>query len=68
MKRQLRVVSNNQLVGELEVDANGTPYFRKYADKILIGRRRRRGDEAVAQEIMEGGWSNGYIYFTDPKE
>jgi hypothetical protein len=67
MKRELRIVSTQQPIGELEIDAKGKPHFRKRAETALAGMRRKLGDEETAKQVMKGGWSNGYIYFADPQ-
>lgn len=66
MKRELRIVKTDEVVGELVVDRNGTPHFRGRAQNVLPALRRRTSDAEVARDLMAGGWSNGYVYFAEP--
>lgn len=65
MKRELRIVEGDKVVGALVVNGKDVR-FEGAADGILRAQRLRLGDAKVAAQIMDGGWSNGYLYFGKP--
>lgn len=67
MRRELRVVKNESIVGAVEIDRHGTPQFEGAAGEVLGRFRAEMGDRETARRIISGGWSNGYLYFGDPQ-
>jgi hypothetical protein len=67
MRRELRTVEGDRAVGALVIDdGTGAIEFERYASDALARLRRTLGDEKAARAVMADGWSNGYLYFSDP--
>ena len=61
MTRELRSVRTEAVLGSITV-ADGAVAYQGVAESVLAAPVRRFGVDAV----MAGGWSNGYLYLTDP--
>lgn len=66
--RELRVVETEHRIGAVGVDDAGAAFFTDAADDVFDAVRRRSGDDdkAVA-DLLDDGWSNGYLYLA-PEE
>lgn len=67
MRRELRVVATEQVVGAAVRDLDGAR-LEGNAVNILRKQRLQRGDAAVIDDILGNGWSNGYVYFAEATE
>lgn len=61
MKRELRTVAADRVVGAVIRDARGIRW-EGAAKNLLRGERLRSGDAKVAADLLARGWSNGYVY------
>lgn len=66
MMRELRSVSTEENLGAVIVAADGAVTFDRAAADVLGAMRRKLGDEAAARTVMAEGWSNGYLYLSEP--
>lgn len=63
VRRELRIVSTEEVRGAIAVADDGTVTFEKSAERIFMRMRERVGDDqALAKVLLEDGWSNGYLY------
>lgn len=64
MRRELRVVSTGEAIGAVVRDGEERR-LEGDAEMVLAHRiRQLNGDVAkVVDEVMQGGWSNGYLAF-----
>lgn len=65
MRRELRDVKTEEVVGSLTVDDSGAVAFDRYAGDVLRTLRAKLGDQKAAATVMADGWSNGYLYFAE---
>jgi len=64
--RELRSVRTEQRLGAVDDTLQGADAFTGSAGDVLSGMRRRLGDAETVRQVMRDGWSNGYLYFSDP--
>jgi len=64
MRRNLRSLRSATVLGAVVSDAAGKR-FEGSAAGVLGGMRGEIGDPATVDEVLNNGWSNGYLYF-DP--
>lgn len=66
MRRELRVVATEAVVGAVEVDdRGGVPTFDGAAGPVFERMREREGAGPLAARLLADGWSNGYLYLAD---
>lgn len=62
-RRELRIVSTEEVRGAVAVADDGRATFEQSAQRVFAGMRERaKDDDALAQALIEDGWSNGYLY------
>lgn len=61
MRRDLRSVRTENVLGAVIVSDNGTITYEGAAEDVLSGVVRRLGKDA-GEVLMADGWSNGYLY------
>jgi len=66
MRRELRSVRTEEVLGAVDDVRPGADAFEGSAGDVLSGARRRLGDIETVRQVIQDGWSNGYLYFTDP--
>lgn len=59
--RQLRVVSDETVLGTVDY-VDGRLVFTGVAGEVFAGLRRVLGDQELGPDLVEHGWSNGYLY------
>lgn len=64
--RELRAVSDEKIIGTVDF-VGGALEFTGAAGEVFAALRRRFGDKNLGRDLMENGWSNGYLYL-GPKE
>lgn len=64
MRRELRIVDTEEVIGAVVLEQGGVHWIG-HAGSVLADMRRRLGDEAAARAVMDGGWSNGYVYLAE---
>lgn len=62
--RELRVVATDEGIGSVAFDGHEL-IFDGAAQSVFQGLRERLGDEVLGANLIDGGWSNGYLYLTD---
>lgn len=62
--RELRVVESEKPLGTVNLDDDGTLTFTGGAEGVFAGMLRRQG-KALGPELLNDGWSNGYLYLAD---
>lgn len=65
MRRELRAVSSGEVRGAID-DTRPDP-FEGLARDALSTMRRQFGDRETVSRVMREGWSNGYLYFAEPR-
>ncbi len=65
VRRELRQVVTDAVLGAVEVGEDGAPVFEGAAGAIFGRLRARRGDVLAATELLRDGWSNGYLYLAE---
>ena len=63
MVRELRIQTTDQKIGSV---SEAEPHFRGAASEQFADARRRVGDDEAARVLIANGWSNGYIYLSEP--
>ncbi len=66
MRRELRVVDTEKALGSV-VYENGTLTWDGPGEFPMPGLRHRLGDQALGDQLMRDGWSNGYLYLAAPQ-
>lgn len=61
MRRELRVVATEQVVGFVAVDEDGAR-FENAAVEVFGHLRAKLGHAEAARQLLAEGWSNGYLY------
>lgn len=64
--RQLRAVSDEKVLGTVDY-VDGALVFTGGAEEVFAGLRSRLTDEQLGPDLMENGWSNGYLYLAEPE-
>lgn len=62
--RQLRAVSDESVLGTVD-DVDGVLELTGAAIEVFAGLRRVMGDDELGRDLMEHGWSNGYLYLAE---
>lgn len=66
MRRELRSVDTEKVLGNV-IFENGKLSWDGPGDFPMPGLRSKLGDRRLGIELMENGWSNGYLYLADPE-
>lgn len=66
MRRELKSVRTEEVLGSVVATGDWRD-FTGTAGNVLSALRRRLGDDKAVDLVMDEGWSNGYLYFGDPK-
>ena len=61
-RRELRVVSDEKVLGAVIANPDGTFVFERVAQEVFKGMRRRMSDDKLGPLLLADGWSNGYLY------
>lgn len=62
MRRELRAVSDDKVLGAVIANPDGTFTFERAALDVFKGMRRRMSDDKLGPLLLADGWSNGYLY------
>lgn len=65
VRRELRTVQGDRVVGAVEVLDGGRSRFDGQAAEVFARLRARLGDDQAAHSLLAEGWSNGYLYLAE---
>ncbi len=66
-RRELRTVDTETRLGSVGISDDGKPFFVGQAKNLFAYARRTQGEESLIKELLDDGWSNGYLYLAEEK-